>query len=191
MHQIENDFQSPEGVPLYSAMLKKPRSTSPVIRISTQLPVTESAATLSKAVSVPIHSLISNQELEAKCRKKIAETVKRTSTLKPKIQVHQIQAVAPEILQKKPKPAALKVTIPAQGKEERKVSEQLSLDTIELDSLKPLGPQNRDGDDSDHPLSIEDTKEMETMETESVEPIAVIDATLMDTEPVAEPQPCK
>ncbi len=32
------DFQTPEGVPLYSSILKKPRSTSPVIRISKQPP---------------------------------------------------------------------------------------------------------------------------------------------------------
>ncbi len=69
IHQAERlqDFQSPEGVPLYSAMVKKPGSASPVIQISTQPPVMESAATSSQAVSVPIQSLISNKELQAKC----------------------------------------------------------------------------------------------------------------------------
>ncbi len=41
------DFQTPEGVQLYSAILKKPGSSSPVIQISRQPPVTESAVTSS------------------------------------------------------------------------------------------------------------------------------------------------
>ncbi len=77
MHQTDRlqDFQSSEGVLLYSAMVKKPGSASPVIRISTQPPVMESAEISSKAVSVPVKSLILNKDLQAKCRKTIAETV--------------------------------------------------------------------------------------------------------------------
>ncbi len=140
--------------------------------------------------------------MQAKCQKTIAEAVKKLNKPKLKIQVHQIQAVAPEILWKKTKPTALKVTISisTQGEEERRVSKQPSPDTIELDSpasLEPEGPepsgtQIRSGDDSDHPLIIEDTKEMETMETKYIEPAAEsTTATPMDTETVAEPQPSK
>ncbi len=74
INQMERlqDFQTSEGGQLHSAILKKPRSTSPVIRISRQPPVTEPVATSSRAVFFPIKPLISisNAELQAKCWKK-------------------------------------------------------------------------------------------------------------------------
>ncbi len=59
-----------------------------------------------------------------------------------------------------------------------------SLEPIEPEGQEPSGTRVRDGGDSDHPLVIEEAKEMETMEVETMVSVAVsTTATLMEMTP--------
>ncbi len=74
-----------------------------------------------QVASASISSLlaISNEALQAKCRKKINETVKKTHKKEMvERQRIQIQHVAPSILKKKPETPDLQTTIPASNAEE-------------------------------------------------------------------------
>ncbi len=73
------DFLTDDSVQLYSSVLKKPGSTSPVIRISKQPIVTEMAQVQSRAasVSIPIKEFISNEALQKKCQERVDKASKK------------------------------------------------------------------------------------------------------------------
>ncbi len=74
-----HDFQTEEGIQLFSLIVKKTGSTSPVLLISKQPIVTELAQDQPRAasVSVPITDfIISNEALWKKCQKPIDEAAR-------------------------------------------------------------------------------------------------------------------
>ncbi len=74
-----HDFQTEKGIQLFSSIVKKPGSTSPVLRISKQPIITEPAQDQPRAasVSVPITDVIvSHEALQKKCQKSINEDTK-------------------------------------------------------------------------------------------------------------------
>ncbi len=204
------DFQNQDGTQLFSSVVKKPGTQSPVIQISKQPIVTEMAQVQSWAasVSIPIKEFISNEALQKQCQEKVSKASKRKEETGKELQHHQkeqIQRVAPEILRpaKEKEPILrvspeisqiykgiidknapkLHITIPTDGTEERRIT-QLSLDAIVLDNL------------DDEPVIIEEVKakesagsekvaETEDEEVEGVAEVSVADKeeeTAMDTE---------
>ncbi len=73
------DFQTDEGIQLFSSVVRKPGSTSPVIRISKQPTVTGTAQVQSRAasVSIPIKEFISNEALQKQCQERVNKASKK------------------------------------------------------------------------------------------------------------------
>ncbi|MCP3681741.1 MAG: hypothetical protein GY861_03535, partial [bacterium] len=98
------DFQDTDGTQLYSAIVRKPGSQSPVIRISTQPVVIGTAPDQSRAapISIPIKEFISNEALQKQCQEQVSKASKRKEGTGKELQRRQkepIQRIMPEILE--------------------------------------------------------------------------------------------
>ncbi len=105
---------------MYSAVLKKPGSTSPVIRISKQPIVIGTAPDQSRAapIPVPIKEFMSDAALQKQCQEQISKATKKKEETGKELQHHQkeqIQRIMPEIL--RPEPVKEKESISRAGPE--------------------------------------------------------------------------